>query len=109
MNAGRTLALHDPSAEEPEGMKADLTANLLAAWRESERAAEVARSLAGAANEAAEAASAAAQAARRAAEDAGLSLEAADVAVGKAKVAYHQREVEVEAEQRRLSGQQPAL
>jgi hypothetical protein len=79
-------------------MRRDLTGNLLAAWREAERAAEAAKSLAEKANEAAEAATAAAEAARMAALDAGLSLEAADVAVGKAKDAYHRREANVAAE-----------
>ena len=80
-------------------MNSDLTANLLAAWREAERAAEVARSLAAQATEAAAAAESAAAAARQAAKEAGLSLDAADIAVGKASAAYHQREADVAADQ----------
>ena len=80
----------------------DLTANLLAAWREAERAAAVARDVAERATEAATAADAAAKAARLAAKEAGVSLGAADIAVGKAKDAYHHREAEASAENAEL-------
>lgn len=80
-------------------MQNDLTGNLLKAWREAERAADTARTLAGLANRAAEAATAAAEAARQAAADAGINLDKAGVAAGKARDAFHQREADVAAHQ----------
>jgi hypothetical protein len=85
-------------------MKSDLTGNLLAAWREAERAAAAARSLAEQAKEASAAADAAAEAAKVAAEAAGVSLDAADVAVGKARNAYHRRAEEVAGHEEEASG-----
>jgi hypothetical protein len=91
-------------------MKNDLTGNLLAAWREAERSASAARSLAEQAREASAAADAAAEAARAAAEAAGVSLDAADIAVGKARNAYHQRADEVAADEDENSGpSRPAI
>ena len=78
-------------------MTRDVTASLLAAWREAERASAIAHDLAEQALEAAKAAEAAAEAARRAASDAGISVEAAELAVGKARNAYHRREADVAA------------
>ena len=83
-----------------------LTANLLEAWRNAERASEAARAAAVQADEAAvaaqtatdqakraaEAAQAAAAAARAVAEAAGVTLAAADHEVGRAKEAYLDRQ-----------------
>ena len=83
-----------------------LTANLLEAWRNAERASEAARTAAAQAEEAstaaqtateqakraAEAAQAAADAARAVAEAAGVTLAAADKEVGRAKEAYLDRQ-----------------
>jgi hypothetical protein len=83
-----------------------LTANLLDAWRNAERASEAARSAAAQADAAAMAAQTAAEQAKRAAEAAqtavaaaravaeaaGVTLAAADVELGRAKEAYLQRQ-----------------
>ena len=90
-------------------MPRDLTASLLTAWREAERAAATARVLADHASEAAEAAQRAAEAARLAAQDAGISLEAADTALGKARDAFHEREADVAAGPRRAEEPVPAV
>ena len=80
-------------------MKNHLTEKLLTAWREAERTANAAHALAEQARLTAEAASAAAEAAREAAEGAGVNVERADVARDKARVAFHQRQEELFAQE----------